>query len=102
MTKEIQAKDAEMQGGGRSNFDETRNLAKKGLKLSNSRCFELLRFAFVTNLQNIFLIFHFVDFMDYHSHSFNQFIEFATSTSMTPTKIPFELKSKMSVRFVLI
>ena len=29
MTKEIQAKDAEMQGGGRSNFDETRNLAKK-------------------------------------------------------------------------
>ena len=30
MTKEIQAKDAEMQGGGRSNFDETRNLTKKG------------------------------------------------------------------------
>ena len=30
MTKEIQAKDAEMQVGGRSNFDETRNLAKKG------------------------------------------------------------------------
>ena len=30
MTKEIQAKDAEMQVGGRSNFDETRNLTKKG------------------------------------------------------------------------
>ena len=30
MTKEIQAKDVEMQGGGRSNFDETRNRAKKG------------------------------------------------------------------------
>ena len=29
MTKEIQAKDAEMQVGGRSNFDETRNLAKE-------------------------------------------------------------------------
>ena len=30
MTKETQAKDAEMQVGGRSDFDETRNLAKKG------------------------------------------------------------------------
>ena len=30
MKKEIQAKDVEMQVGGRSNFDETRNLAKKG------------------------------------------------------------------------
>ena len=31
MKKEIQAKDVEMQGGGgRSNFDETRNLTKKG------------------------------------------------------------------------
>ena len=29
MTKEIQAKDVEMQVGGRSNFDETRNLAKE-------------------------------------------------------------------------